>query len=448
MRTYRYVMVAAALTYVSGCSTTSKVANVFDDLVNETHTTSTYLLSHKSILSISGLAPARLPGSFILHVGGDLSPTHAIGVSPKWSYVFSSTYELDDRSPYPLVPLVTKYRELLELSRALAAGKVELIAIDASIKKPDRAAACTLLEIKPATECTDAKVTQSRAEKNKKITEQDEKLKSAKNAFEAAANGMNAITMRWQRTTSDAAGAKYGSYGRVGYDSQHGKSGLAFYGDIRVSSLYFGEDFLDLLADYSEVSKKWIFTRSGIPTYVVQAKHIQYVSDEDERSRFEMGLKVSQLQIKALEDALGAGTDATELIAEYTTALVSDIGNNGRLSNPAHSVRPYCFFPTEAHQDQLWEETGKSQKYSTIYEVRSQLSFLASLGLSTPPTDLEKLVKTHANGDKEKLRTMLLAYSERCKNYDEKAGPSLQGWRTTDEPFLSRLIGRYSSPGK
>src|SRR5262245_28373443 len=104
---------AAAALLLAGC-TPSLLIPAFDDLTNETVTKGTPFVDYRTFASISGLAPIHGAG-MIVHQPDRVSPGHAIAVSPKWSFVAVSEYEVPDGVD-PLPDLRESYETFQKLA--------------------------------------------------------------------------------------------------------------------------------------------------------------------------------------------------------------------------------------------------------------------------------------------------------------------------------------------
>ncbi len=462
-----------------GCSTSEiRVSNVFDELTNESTSSGTLALDYRSFLSISGLAPLRSLGMYVIHPSG-FSPTHAFGISPKWSFFTVSDYPLKADDKVRLDGLAGKYQELQDIARDLAAKKMvvtgastainameaaianeradaaslgdalevkarlakELVSnesLDAAIKKGmvavaesaaktisdksendgnrHRKLACTILRMNT---CTLDGVKAASEQAMRELDELTKRFYEQKSKFNNDANVENAIVMRWTKRVDDKVEGNYGQQATAGYANQQGKTGIAIYGGLRVEALYFGEDFLDLLARYDGLMKMVAFTRSSIPLYQVMARHVEYISDEDQMSSASIRARVSPSQLKAIADAIGAMTDATNIGVELAHSFVADVGNKGRLNAPTVSVKPYCFFPPRIHQGYLVKALKDNVGFSSIYAVEAQVTLLASAvsGLfGLPKTDLRYLLeKDKAIKGGDQFRHMS-EYLDQCSN--------------------------------
>lgn len=475
-----------------GCSTSEiRVSNVFDDLTNESTSSGTLVLDYRSFLSISGLAPLRSLGMYVIHPSG-FSPTHAFGISPKWSFFTVSDYPLKADDKVRLDGLVGKYQELQDSARDLAAKKMvvtgaataigameaaianeradaaslgealevkarlakELVSnesLDAAIKKGMAAVAesaakkisdksesdgdryrrraCTVLRMNT---CTLDGVKAASEQATRELDELTKRFYEQKSKFNKDANVENAIVMRWTKRVDDKAEGSYGQQAAAGYANQQGKTGIAIYGGLRVEALYFGEDFLDLLARYDGFWEKVAFTRSSIPLYQVMARHVEYISDEDQMSTASIRARVSPSQLKAIADAIGTVTDATNIGVELAHSFVADVGNKGRLNAPTVSVKPYCFFPPRIHQGYLAKALKDNDGFSSIYAVEAQVTLLASAISSLfglPKTDLRHLLdndKKIENGDRFRHKS---EYLDQCSNGTIPLQDFLEQWK-------------------
>jgi hypothetical protein len=428
MRHLRHALATLITLSMLGCTNQPvKVSNAFDDLVNETNRTGTSLVDYRSFLSVSGLAPIRFVGMFLIHPPG-VSPTHAVGVSPKWSHYVVTDYPLAEDERARIGGIAAKYHELVTAADAVTIQRLLVAAADEAHEKSSNAkdeALCTVLGIGTGASCTAESSSKALEAHREKLNSLTTAFQQAKAAFNKDANIRNAIIMRWQKSSEDAGDGAYGSVIGGGYRAAKARGGIAIYADLRVETLYLGEDFLDMVRQFNDAAQKWVFTRTSIPTYQVKAKFVEYVSDGIEDSGLRFAAKLSVSQLETIKKLLTDKSDATVLSANWTTSLLSDVGNRGRLQDSITQTFPFCFFSPRAHQEDLARLVTQSSGYSTVYGVEAQLQHLLSILLSVPETDLTRILAMPVSDPKR--HSLLSEYQSQCRG-DAK-------WNTFEPPF-------------
>jgi hypothetical protein len=411
VRTVHATVLAASL-YLAGCSSTPVplVSNVFDDLTNETVGKSTLAIEYRSFLSLSGLAPVQSLG-MLVHHPASVSPTHAIGISPKWSFAVASTYEADKITEAKIAAVEPAYLTLQEIAGRMAASSSTVGLARAALNRKDYRIAAEVLGLFCEGEC----VAEINAEMRRLLKETDtlrDRLIVAKREFAQLTNLKNVVFMRWTFHNDETTSLSAGQTVTLRERNRQGKSGLAIFAGLRVLTVYFGEDFLDAAGRYRTFGEKVAFTQSSILSHEVQVGDVKYLSDSQVSTAFELSLKITQGRLAQLKSLLGLD-EIPDIGVDYASALLSDVGNRGFLSKPKVEAKPYCFFPPRTHQDYIVWGLDDSDGYSTVYAVKSQVSLVAAFMLSSPLTDLQAIM-TNANLTDPDRESLLAQYEHQC----------------------------------
>ena len=449
---------------ISACAgqNTRTIANAFDDSVNETATTGSYLIDYRSVLSVSGLAPAQGIGSFAHHPSR-LSPTHGVGISPKWSFYTITEYDSPSPEEYSeaVQALLTTYFDLQSLAVKVFDVRSR-IALAWSALGEERW--FKLVPLILAQVCRDNSYGLDEfssiacAQHILENMQTDLSNKKADFSKRAAANRL--VITRWSRRSDERAAASYGQVAVADMATASEQSGILILGGVRVYTLYVGEDFLDMYKQHHSFLDRQFFTGAGILTYQVQGKHLVYVSDTNFRRALAARASATNTELGSIRKFLKLPD--TKLALEYESLLLSDVGNVGSPGNAKTTYHPYCFFPPASQQKAIRESFAGMDDYTTIYSVRSTLTTLGTAFVSAPPTELDKV---YAMVTSEKRRNpslrigidrtdvsqdgyshYLTTYEEQCGTLPEKLGE--RGWNPLDFPLLEGYMKNGYPPYK
>jgi hypothetical protein len=370
---------------LTGCAQ-QPISAAFDDLTSETSSRSSDFFLFKTFTSISGLVPQHSAQMLFhqpqFHDFRPDTPTHSIGISPKWSFVVERKYPMSGSTDETNRDAVLEIRDGFEKLRLQSAELVSLTAIVAGssrILEPtgsqgsqvlgadDQAMLGKLLGMEIGKDdSTQAKKVLE--EKRAQITRLSGEIAKTLQGMQTKTKQHNVIITRWSRSKNTLFGFELAPILSAKTAANEVKSGVLILGDIRAVSLHAGEDFFDMVRELNPRIRS-LFADVNITTFAVQAKHIAYVADLDVEKSLSSQLKLTKAQLAKLGDAL----KDTDVNASLATALSMDIGNSAALSSPNLRILPRCFFPPRLHQASVEKEIIAAGRYQTVYAVRAQM---------------------------------------------------------------------------
>lgn len=375
---------------MAGCSThKSVINNSFDDLVNETRSTKTSFVNYKSYVSISGLVPHAAAGTLIHHPDS-LSPTHGLGLSPKWSYVIESTFPMDSGNTATdfekLKSIRNKYIEARGAIVKATALQVKASLADSALviaKSSKDLGNCKLVSRilsleEPKTKCEDADLTAmgaALADTKSKATSAVEAAALKRKELIQEVDKKNILVTRWDQQVELTSLGKLADFFSLSVDHKKEMGGVLIAGDLRVWSLKVGEDYIDMVREMDPQARLF-FQQVGIDLFLIHAKHRLYIAEMKLEDAVAASLSLTVADLRNIKSVLNS-SDRLEL--GFGMAMLSDISNIGALSAPAHNVRRRCFIPPVENEKSAQREFLLAQGYHPVYEVRGQMTKLDEL---------------------------------------------------------------------
>lgn len=390
---------AAALTlvFLAGCaSTRHPISASFDGLTNEAVSTRAGMFDYRTFVSVSGLAPSHVAGT-LEHAPRGLSPSHAIGISPKWSYVVQNDYEVKDEKGAAAAVASVKglYLAASRHAAEVAAIQAEMLTVSLrhqALDKPE--AKQTLLESAAqllgkscaAAACSAGEIEQAKTNAQTKLADLQQKLGAAQKSLTdtneritSALSRNNIIVTRWDASNAASANAEVSSFANAGADYRNAQSGIAIFGGLRTLKLYAGEDFIDMLQTHSAATSAGM-TEVGITTFAVLAKEVEYISDQDLQASAVAGASLSAAQLANVELLLETLKRSSTVSFDAGFRSGAILGNSGKLSAPTTDVLEYSFYPPAAYSEFLKAQTRKNSGYATVFAVRATVPRVVLLG--------------------------------------------------------------------
>ncbi len=409
---------ALGIAVLNGCASDQGLMLAsFDKLTSEGERTSTALMNYRSFVSISGLTPPHAVGMLVHHPDA-LTPGHAIGISPKWSYYVESDYHAD------AAPSAKGVRSQYLAAHAANANAADL---DYTVMLVDLMKA----EIAQAGEESDRKELARDTAKLLDVSCDQQKLDACRKAIEEGSAalkkraalartqateesgkldqlvaGKNVVITSWQGNETVVANLSVVSLGQGGGSRREALSGVAIFTGLRTRFLFAGEDILDMAREFvkdqallAELAKAGLLHSTGITTYTIMAREVEYISDRDlaQRTSLQMTIPLSAFDTFK-KYAKEMSSKMANVNLEWQKA--SAIGNSGRLAEPEQRTKGFTFYPPQIHQAFLRQQSEADGKYITIFAVRGELKLLETLlAPNLGGTDLDLIRKSSQAGD-------------------------------------------------
>lgn len=430
------------------------MTTAFDSLTSEGKSTSTTLFNYRTFMSISGLAPPHTVG-MLVHQPGELTPGHAIGISPKWSYYVESDYlpvgdvttAKDVRSQYLKAQAsateATKLQYIYTLADA-ALAKAEVEKDKAKNKDPLDNVAKLFPDKKCADdkECTLKELSDAKNDFNKNQLEPAQKAAKEDAAeLDKLVSGKNIVITRWTGGETSAANVSVANSAKTDVEQKKNLTGIAIFTGLHTRFLFAGEDLLDMargVAEENGIGGAILLHATGITTYVVMAEQVEYISDQELEQRITLGVSVPLAAVGKLEQYLKTLPADQSISLGLSHQMVSSLGNSGHLGNPTHHIKGFSFYPPQIHAAFLAQQAAHDDQYITVFAVRGELKlFETLLSSKLTGTDFNKFGKSGCN-QKDKYRKLgLLVISKDAYLANEKEGDAQGNLKSALNPDKS-----------
>jgi hypothetical protein len=379
---------------ISGCATQevrSPMLAAFQRLVTEVGEESSQLADYSSTVSINGLGRQDLVGGSIYFPGSQLSDHFAVTIAPGLSLLLDKRYALVSPDPKNFPEAGTKSTCFISVEKVGAESAVLAIrdmyicaraALVTTAAKQAAWAAAQLSAVVPS----ERKNTYLKSVLG--VTEDDKIQEALKKAEVDAANAekeanlamadvkrgiraRNIVLAKWatrrEASAGGGVGALFGASGR----KVSALNGILILGDLRVTTLQPGTDFLLMLRNDEKGPLAQFYRELQMPMYSLQAKYQAYVQDLDIETAFEASLSISVAQLSQI-----AGGGIAEVLKSETVKLgariaeLASIGDAGYLSPTSASKRTFCFHKEAEFAKAMAGELSESAPYSNVYVVR------------------------------------------------------------------------------
>lgn len=401
---------ALGIAALTGCASNQGLMLAsFDKLTSEGERTSTALMNYRSFVSISGLTPPHAVGMLVHHPDA-LTPGHAIGISPKWSYYVESDYHADAapsakgvRSQY-LATHAANARAadldytvmLVDLMRAKIAEAGD--SDDGKKIARDTAALLDVACDPPYLDACRKAILEGHTALKEKASSARKQATEESGKLDQLVGGKNVVITRWNGSETVATNLSVVSLGEAGASSKEALSGVAIFTGLRTRFLFAGEDILDMAREFGKdqvllgsALKAVMLHSAGITTYTIMAREVEYISDRDlaQRASLQMTIPLSAFDTFK-KYAKGMSSKMASVNMEWQKA--SAIGNSGRLAEPEQRSKGFSFYPPQIHQAFLHQQSEADGKYITIFAVRGELKLYETLlAPQLGGTDLDKI---------------------------------------------------------
>src|ERR1051326_1649561 len=285
--------ILAAL-FLAVCSRQPPISTTLTDLIAESNDYSVDpLISFHENLSINGLLLQPQVGThwYTAHPGflerwkGETrsSPAFAIGISARLE---EPSFCLSGETLDP--PDITAVNEVKKHIEEVQAHTVEAIRATTGIAV--KQAALQRVAIDKISSAAEKKATQDALDKEiadlqKQKLDADKAIADALGKYrDLVASKPGLIVARWTVSDSSGAAARTSIFD-TSYSQAKTTTGYLVLGGVRVSSLYFGDDFRAYVGSIGK-NEQAFFDRMGITTYLIQTKALAYTNALDLQRAF------------------------------------------------------------------------------------------------------------------------------------------------------------------
>ncbi|MBG0776866.1 MAG: hypothetical protein H0S85_10600 [Desulfovibrionaceae bacterium] len=178
------------------------------------------------------------------------------------------------------------------------------------------------------------------------------------------------MIFRWNREDESATSVQATDMVGASYASSRAGKGFAVVGGVRVSTLFVGTDILDNAPHARDlgVIRNWL----PMPTSLIQAKYITYVSEVDSARSFSLKVSVTAAELKALAADWEKNLN---LELAYYRARIESLSNAAFMGNGTLEVRSVPMVNATFHKDMLGTYNG-TDAWAGIYDVATPLNTL------------------------------------------------------------------------
>lgn len=234
----------------------------------------------------------------------------------------------------------------------------------------------------------------------------------------------NVLITRWAREKRNTLSGAFSNVFGAGKQSHETTSGILIMGDLRTTTLFTGEDLVDLI-QYSKGRYLEFLDKIGITTYSVQAKHIAYSADRDAESAIAGNFNLSPDKLRAMSKIF----DNADLKVNFALARGLDLGNSALISASEIASKTSLFFPPDVFESAVRQEIRDSYGYQTVFAVRAKIKTPFIEHAMRMETDLfDKARKEFKNTGLEPCEQRALAHQRIVAGVaalnDEKCCPS------------------------
>lgn len=338
---------------LAGCSSQSVRAPLhtsFEDLSSEVATRDGDRLEFDSAVNINGLARILAIGDRVYYPGQGLSDHYSIAFSPDCrTYRDRSTFALKGKDPQGSVKAVRDAYLAARTALVAAAGaeaKLLVGQLALTRAKGDSSGGALssglrLLGVATKADASDAEKTAALQESVQQQELSASKARSVaaekREALSKSIDTPGLILARWSTSRASHGGAAVGAIFSGEGKRQQDVTGIVILGDIRVSTLRFGYDYIAYIL---RTPVPEFELELGLTTLVVEAKYLAYEQDLDYSKALEIAVKLTPADVAALgADAAGL-LKQQELTFGYGLSELASIGNSGFLGSPILDRKP------------------------------------------------------------------------------------------------------------
>jgi len=340
---------------LSGCTSRNGLITSLEDLTTESSKEGLLKVPQYRVVSVPGILPFADAGSLQFYKP-TRKPSSAIGLSNGNSYIIQSVIESECHEN-----CLTTIRDNLLLLRAKAEAVVE--------------AKINLTRISfsaPPSETDKAKIDAYNQSVNEAKTAYSTTKKELNDKYQDVVQSINKngiLIYRWSYNSSKKGSIGLGDILGFSKDKSETFNGFALVSGLRTATLFVGKD---LVSDWSALNTDSCYSnRFELTTYVMQARHILYVTEYDLLGMIEAKLKASYDQLANLPETI-KNLDRIEINA--VLSKVANLSNMGILGRSVRTTRNVDWNKPAGILN-LKDLNG----WQTFYSVESELTDLMEL---------------------------------------------------------------------
>lgn len=359
---------------ISGCTSLNynnrPMTSSLTALTSESYSRTTSLINYSELLSVAGLLPMPDVGIMYhqpdkdLFGGKSLGPFNSVGIARNPGVNGKSSYrviaEIDGVGEHDVISAANSIDELNNAAEESVVRLLRQSVINLQLQQ-DKEALSALS--KDDNSDSDAKAAKSLKDQKELLQSRITKLETQKREIESlvqsdkikflelrkrvreltSKTGLFVVT--W--TTNSNTGVKASTGGspgesaitpssivesKLGVESEESKSGIAVLGGLKISLLFFAEDYMKMMASAQFPSYQELLKHVGITTGLMQTKFIAYRSTTDLKSSLSVQARFEANKLVDITpDQLIAGMNQIDLDSYLSNE--SSLSNKGTVGN-------------------------------------------------------------------------------------------------------------------
>ena len=314
------ILIFSIFLSATGCATKGGLITSLEDLATESSKEGFSKVPQYRVISVPGLLPFAEPGSLQFYKP-QRKPSSAIGLSNGNSYVMQTVIDskCDEKC---LSSIRNNLISLRSSAEALVEDRINLTRIIAAAP-PNGSDSSTI-----------STFTKSVDDAQKKYSKAREDFDTNHQKVLNAINSTGILIYRWNSNSKRSGALGLGEIFGTSGSNNETYSGFALVSGLRTATLYLGRDLVDSWKNLD--TKSNYSNRFELTTYVMQAKHIIYITEYDLQSMLNAKLKASYAQMKNIPDTV-KGLDQIEI--NFALAKIANLSNMGVIGESKRTTR-------------------------------------------------------------------------------------------------------------
>lgn len=354
-RSVTALFAVAGVMLLSACSFDRPISRALTDMSFEARRQHGALFTHTEIVSLNGLMPMPEAG-LIYHYTNKrfllppfegtttLPPSTAIGISRDHSFLLigetpqtaNENAETQEEEKYNQVFEIRD--ALLDIQQLTAKSIALKFSLQTVQREQKKAAALAKKKPKP-----DDKKVEQLSELATKLADQlagtVTGLHEAQKTLRTATRSDGLLIARWKADATTSGKVKTGAFASGSASRQQQQEGFVILLGLRVSMLFFGDDFKQMVARLQD-SDRGAFKFAALSTYQLATKQRVFVSDRSLIDQVRLQLEVSAAALGSPSLAT-LSIDKIEASAFYQNYV--NLTNTGNTLSVKWEKAPYCF---------------------------------------------------------------------------------------------------------